>query len=1259
MRTAVDRMLVRSEAAWTPAVEGRVAGAGENPESWLPSAAGLLRDSWSEGGRDCAVAAAAVLEYALDVGERLDPRRPRWVLHLWLAERTLALRFEDHRLSDDVHHHLAAQTQGRPADDPVAVAATYPEEPSPRHFEPLRPSHPHAVRLAEGLPAEDLVRPCLLARLAQSALFRLESGDMSALEDAGRWADAAFAGVTADHLEASLVSCTAVHAALARFRDRPSDTRGVRLALRAGRSALRAVEHSRRHGTRPVDDEAASAHLMFSLALTASLPLNPDEEVVDEAIAQLEAFGACAPPDDNGIYAGNMPALLGARAVLTGSHADLRRSDELWAALQRDLPPDHPLLPHIADKRAACAKMAKTLQRLPFNGARLLKLVGPVLGPLLSGVQLPPVRMYAPPGRPGVRSPGPGPEDFAPFTGVPRPASADAGPGRTGASTVEWPPGPPADPGPAQPASAADLDGLPPEAVAVRGALLGAGVSDPRRLALAVDQLKAVLAGPLPDGRRGFVASVLVQLLAAQYTFSEDLEDLERVVRCGDEQLALLPPTSSRYVDLLCAVEMHRHAHGTLHQDEATIARACDALAWAVARMPEMSASWLGCVIPYAHALATVSLLRRDVTGTQEAVRLVELAARSLEALPGRPEYSPELAELREQLRPALATVAELVRRAHDDVTWHRYGKEEPVSWEPAANRVLPPRARFENARTALGEAVERRDWALATDAAEAALEALPLMVSQALHRDDRQAVLRTALLGRRHPAPAGTRRTADLPDRLTGTSLARTACAVALAAGRTEQAAALLEQGRAVLMGQDLQARSDVSDLAAVHPRAAREFTALARRLRETETSGAPDGGPGSRQRHAAGAADGPGEAARIREQHAVAEEWRRLLARIRGLDGFEHFLLPPSAEQMRREAEEGPIVLINIDRLRSDALVVTAEDIKLVQLDATEGRLAHTARQFLTAVSAAAGESRARRKEASETVFDTLEWLWDSIAEPVLEAAGLTRPIPEGSPHGAAPRLWWSASGPLAHLPLHAAGHHRVASRGDGRSVLDRVASSYTPSIRALRHARQAPKAGRGAGPFLAVRRPTGADGREGASVAEVAAMARTLGGLRTVQGADATVGRVLTELSSAATVHFACHGLSDAEDPSRSHLELADGRLGVLDVARRHLPHAQLAVLLACHTTRTDRLPDEAVHLTSAFQTAGYPQVVGSLWEATDLVSVRLTERLYRALRTYGGGLDVTDTARAVHGIVRELRARHAGSPRVWAPYVHTGR
>lgn len=1238
---AVDRMLARCESAWTPYLERLVADAGADPHSWLPPAGALLRASWGEDGRACAVAAAALMEYALDVGPRHHPHRHRWVLHLWLAERTLALRHGDHRLSDDVHHHLAAQTQGRPPEDPVAVAATYPEEPLPRHFAPPRPSERHAARMAEDLPEDDPVRPSLLARLAQAACFRLESGDPSSLDDAERWSRAAFGAITAGHVEADLVSRTAVLVALTRFRARPGDDDAVGLALRAGRTAVRATQHARLHGAHPRHEDGAASHLVLALALMATLVRTLDEELADEAVAQLEAFRSCAPPDDSGLYAGNMASLLAARAFLTGSRPDVERADALWAGLIAELPPVHPLRPHVEQKRAACAQLARMMKVLPSGGAWLLRAASPILGPLLAGVRLPPIRFVAPPRRPGRASPGPTPEDIAAFTGRPRPAPAvpRPAPDPEGADPA-WPPLPPDGAGPAQPPSAADFAGLPPDTEAAYRALLGAGPVDPRRLDLAATELRALLAGPaLADGPRGRAAAVLVDVLGARFTFSDDPADLAEAVRCGDEQLATLPVTSSRYVDLLCAVERHRHLHGGLHQDVTTVDRACRALRWAVGRFPEESPSWLGCAMHYAHALTTLAMLRRDHATAEEALRLTESAARRLEELP--PASVSGSGNLRDQLRPALAQITELARLAEAELRGDRYAVEHTPAWRPEAERTLPPAARFENARTALNGALERREWATAADAAQVALETLPLIVSQALQRDDRQAVLRTALLGRRHPAPAGPGPAGDLPDRLAGTSLGRTACAVALAAGRTEQAAALLEQGRAVLMGQDIQARTDVSDLAAARPAEARAFSELALRLREAE------------------AATGPDEAARVREQHAVAEEWRRLVDRIRRLEGFADFLLPPTVADMRAEAREGPIALINTDRLRSDALVVAADGITAVRLDVTEGLLAHQARRFLAAVSVDRDAPRERREEAAETVFGILEWLWDTIAEPVLDAAGLTDPLSDGASVNEVPRLWWSASGPLAHLPLHAAGHQRKGDLAARRTVLDRVASSYTPSIRALRHARQAPPAADGAGPFLAVSRPTGADGTDGASGAEVAAVARTLGGLRVLEHDEATVGQVLDALSCAATVHFACHGVSDPDDPSRSRLELADGPLGVLDVARRHLPHAQLAVLLACHTARTDRLPDEAIHMTSAFQTAGYPQVVGALWEAADLVSVRLTEHLYRSLRGYGGGLRVADTARALHGIVRGLRARYAGSPAAWAAYVHSGR
>ncbi|WP_345034643.1 CHAT domain-containing protein [Streptomyces sannanensis] len=54
--------------------------------------------------------------------------------------------------------------------------------------------------------------------------------------------------------------------------------------------------------------------------------------------------------------------------------------------------------------------------------------------------------------------------------------------------------------------------------------------------------------------------------------------------------------------------------------------------------------------------------------------------------------------------------------------------------------------------------------------------------------------------------------------------------------------------------------------------------------------------------------------------------------------------------------------------------------------------------------------------------------------------------------------PTVWWAPDGLLGQLPLHAAGHYDDPAGSPGRrTVLDRVVPSYTPTVRALRHARQ----------------------------------------------------------------------------------------------------------------------------------------------------------------------------------------------------------
>src|SRR5262249_32938198 len=104
---------------------------------------------------------------------------------------------------------------------------------------------------------------------------------------------------------------------------------------------------------------------------------------------------------------------------------------------------------------------------------------------------------------------------------------------------------------------------------------------------------------------------------------------------------------------------------------------------------------------------------------------------------------------------------------------------------------------------------------------------------------------------------------------------------------------------------------------------------------------------------------------------------------------------------------------------------------------------------------------------------------------------------------------------------------------------------------------------------------------------------------------------------------------------------------------DVARLRLDDAELAFLSACETARPGvRLTDEAIHLTSAFQLAGYRHVVGTLWPVSDGHAVDIADDIYTTLTNTG------DVAGAVHAATRRLRNRWADLPSVWASHIHAG-
>lgn len=389
--------------------------------------------------------------------------------------------------------------------------------------------------------------------------------------------------------------------------------------------------------------------------------------------------------------------------------------------------------------------------------------------------------------------------------------------------------------------------------------------------------------------------------------------------------------------------------------------------------------------------------------------------------------------------------------------------------------------------------------------------------------------------------------------------------------------------------------------------------------------------------------------------------------------MPGFHNFLLPPTEDELMAAADPDPIVVINLSSYRYNAFLVQRTQIRVLELTTLT---LQEVQERIQGVSSSL--------TSSSYITSLLEWLWDTISHPVLEALSFTKPPLDSN----WPRVWWIPTGVLSQLPLHAAGYH---TRGSTETVLDRVMSSYTSSIKSLifgrrHHIRQS------VGPLsdhallVAMRETPGLSPSQVLPYAEIEVdmlndlcPSLRLKPIMTARRKD----NVLKHLQGCKIFHFAGHGQSDPAEPSQSRLLLEDWTTDPLTVGDLRDYKLQenppfLGYLSACSTgaNTADRLADEGIHLVSAFQLAGFRHVVGTLWEVSDRHCVDVARVLYETLRDEG----MTDVAvcRGLHHALRELRAGHIDKRQEarkafhldleapdkgllnshWIPYVHFG-
>jgi tetratricopeptide (TPR) repeat protein len=485
-------------------------------------------------------------------------------------------------------------------------------------------------------------------------------------------------------------------------------------------------------------------------------------------------------------------------------------------------------------------------------------------------------------------------------------------------------------------------------------------------------------------------------------------------------------------------------------------------------------------------------------------------------------------------------------------------------------------------------------DWRQAYEASEIAVHLIPRLMARSLENRDKQYILSQVF------------------------GLASDAAAAALSMGKEPLIALeFLELGRSVLAASVEDMRTDIQDLQGRHPNLAEQFVSLRDELELPVTRNISFVGDNRQLPWQVGAD----------HRYKTGKEFDKLIIEIRKQPGFESFLQAPNCRDMQAAARYGPIIVINPSNYRCDAIIVEQNQMRSLALPRLNR---NDIKQIIQGASLSSPK--------------VLEWLWDVVANPILEALGLAQPRSDNKWE----YVWWIPIGLLSRFPLHAAGYH---GKHSSETVIDRVISTYSSSIKSIIYCRRRrlPPSTSNKALLIAMKDTPGMNVRLPFAAREVA-MVHGLCESMAFEPIEPKRCReeVMSHLLNSNIFHFAGHGYTDALDPSKSNLRLedwGDSPLRVADLLDMNLRERSpfLAYLSACGTGRIkdEKFIDESIHLIGACQLAGFRHVVGTLWEVNDELCVDMARITYEGIRD--GGMTDESVRQGLHKATRELRDR----------------
>lgn len=693
-------------------------------------------------------------------------------------------------------------------------------------------------------------------------------------------------------------------------------------------------------------------------------------------------------------------------------------------------------------------------------------------------------------------------------------------------------------------------------------------------------------------------------MLYARYERAGNTEDLQRAILATEEAITASPrghPRLNMYLNNLSVLLVNRYEQTREFDDlEDAIKRAGDSVRATREGHPSRAARW--------NNLGLVLKRRFEQTGNlHDLEQAIQSATYSMKATP---EDHIDLSGRLNNLGHGLCLSPQQDQR---DQALEYFKK----SWT-CLNGI--PFHRVDAARQAVRMLKQRGQWREAATISKDAIDLLPVMNNRSLDRQDQLHVV----------------------SKFSG--LISDACALSLQVGDdAAEALKLLERGRGVIMGLLIEDRSEISQVRAVHP----EQAALYDRLRiEVNQS-----------TRMTGAFNTPEQ--RTKSRIDLVAKLSVCINDIRNLPGCERFLLGPTSEELISLAGQGPIAVVNVTDLRSDAFIVSQAAIKCIQLpEMTAAKV----RNWAGLASDTSKDYITRNKEYHQFLKD----LWSVCVKHVLEEVQRDKGCEKSLT-----RMWWVGVGDASSLPFHAAGDH---SKGCTANTATQAISSYIPTLKALSYAREralttkpsdlVPK-------LLIIAMPeTPGQAPLRYTTDEMSAVQlATSGAFFSIPLVQPDARLVLAYLGQCDMVHFACHGVSDRIDPLNSYLVLQDSeptipkidKITVRQISEASLSNARIAYLSACSTAenKAQQLADEVIHLASGFQVAGFSHVIASLWVADDQVCVEVAKGFYEHVvaslpaRPSNGAV-----AAALHGSVEKIRSRYSKAPLQWAPFIHIG-